>query len=136
MYKTILCAIEASTEGKLVLAKAAAMAKLYNSKLLVMHVLPYKLLPKDYQKELKEKVTPKIEELCVDFGVTKKNRIIKVGKPYELICNEAIKRKADLIMLGTHSKKGIQALIGSTANGVANYADCDVSLVRIAKTEK
>ncbi|MEP4888555.1 MAG: universal stress protein [Aliiglaciecola sp.] len=136
MYKTILCAIEASTEGKQVLAKAAEMAELYGSKLIVMHVLPYQLLPKDYQKELKDKISPKIEELCADFNVPKKNRIIKVGKPYELICNEGIKRKADLIMLGTHSKKGIQALIGSTANGVANYADCDVSLVRIAKSSK
>ncbi|MFT2090223.1 universal stress protein [uncultured Paraglaciecola sp.] len=133
MYKTIICAIEATSEGKLVLAKAVEMAKLYESKLYVIHVLPYKVLPKDYQKELKDKVYPKIEELCSNFNIPKKQRLVKVGKPYELICNEAIKRKAELIMLGTHSKKGIQALIGSTANGVANHAHCDVTLVRIVK---
>lgn len=136
MYKTIICAIEATSEGKQVLAKAVEMAKFYESKLFVMHVLPYKVLPKDYQKELKDKIYPKIEELCAGFKIPKKQRLVKVGKPYELICNEAIKKKADLIMLGTHSKKGIQALIGSTANGVANYAHCDVTLVRIAKKTK
>jgi universal stress protein A len=40
-------------------------------------------------------------------------------------------KSADLIMLGTHSKKGLNALIGSTANAVANHAQCDVSLIKI-----
>ena len=43
----------------------------------------------------------------------------------------AEKKHADLIILGTHSKKGLQALIGSTANGVVNYAKCDVSLIKV-----
>ncbi|MBL4826438.1 MAG: universal stress protein [Spongiibacteraceae bacterium] len=43
----------------------------------------------------------------------------------------AEKKKADLIIIGTHSKKGIHSLIGSTANGVVNHAKCDVSLVKI-----
>lgn len=65
------------------------------------------------------------------FDIPKKNQVIKVGKPYEHICTEADKRKVDLIVLGTHSKKGINALLGSTANGVVNYAKCDVSLIKI-----
>ena len=56
MYKTILCAIEASQEGKKVLSKAAEIAKLCDAKLFVVHVLPYKLLPSDYQKTLKEEI--------------------------------------------------------------------------------
>ena len=60
-----------------------------------------------------------------------KNITVKVGKPYEQIYLLAEKKNADLIVVGTHSKKGINALIGSTANGVANYAKCDVILIRI-----
>ncbi|WP_101757034.1 universal stress protein [Oceanicoccus sp. KOV_DT_Chl] len=131
MYKTILCAIDATSEGKEVLAKASKLSKLCNSKLIVIHVIPYSMLPRDYQKELTEKISPKIDKLASAFGVPKKNQIIKVGKPYDHICMLAEKRKADLIILGTHSKKGIQALLGSTANGVVNYAKCDVSLVKI-----
>lgn len=56
---------------------------------------------------------------------------IKFGKPYEQICMLAEKKNADLIILGTHSKKGLHALIGSTANTVTNYAKCDVSLIKI-----
>ena len=131
MYKTIICAIEIGQEGKKILAKAQNLASKCNSKLIVVNVLPYALLPKDYQKELKEKAIPEFNAMMSEFGIAKKNRILKVGKPYELICTIAEKKQADLIMLGTHSKKGIRSLIGSTATGVANNARCDVSLVRI-----
>lgn len=131
MYKTIICAIEASQEGKAVLSTASQLAKLCNSKLIVIHVIPYTLLPKNYQKELTEQISPKIEKISAAFNIPKKNQIIKIGKPYSHICTLAEKKKADLIVIGTHSKKGIHALLGSTANGVINHASCNVSLVKI-----
>ncbi len=131
MYKSILCAIEASPEGKTVLAKAAKLADIYGAKLNVIHVLPYTLLPTNYQQTLKQDITPKIEKITEALGVARKHCSIKVGKPYQLICKEVVKRKADLVIIGTHSKKGLHAAIGSTATGVANNAKCDVTLVRI-----
>ena len=131
MYKTILCAIEASPEGKKVLTKASQLAELYGSNLMVVSVLPYTLLPNDYQKKLKDEISPLIDETIKPFGIPRKNRYVKVGKPYEVICKEAGRRKADLIVLGTHSKKGLHAAIGSTATAVANNARCDVTLFRI-----
>ncbi|NDY71343.1 universal stress protein [Desulfobacter hydrogenophilus] len=131
MYKTILCAIEISDEGTNVLSKAYELSQLYNAKLFVTHVIPYTILPKDYQKELKENAIPSLESKASSLGIPKKDATVKVGKPYEQIYLFAEKKNADLIILGTHSKKGINALIGSTANGVANYAKCDVLLIRI-----
>lgn len=131
MYKTIICAVEIGPEGKKVLAKAEELASKFESKLIIVNVLPYTFLPKDYQKELKEKAIPAFNKFTSEFNISKKNAILKVGKPYEVICNLAEKKKADLIVLGTHSKKGVRSLMGSTATGVANYAYCDVSLVRI-----
>lgn len=131
MYKTIICAIETSDEGEQVLLKANELALLCDAKLYITHVIPYTILPNDYQKELKENALPAIESKATVLGIPKKNVSIKFGKPYEQICLLAEKKNADLIMLGTHSKKGLQALIGSTANGVANYAKCDVSLIKV-----
>lgn len=37
--------------------------------------------------------------------------------------------KANLFV--THSIKAVHALISSTANGVANYAKCDVNLIKV-----
>lgn len=131
MYKTIICSVEIGPEGKKVLTKAQELADKYEAKLIVVSVLPYTILPKDYQKELTEKAIPEFEKFVSGFDVLKKNRVLKVGKPYEVVCKLAETRKADLIVLGTHSKKGVRALIGSTASGVANSAKCDVMLVRL-----
>lgn len=80
---------------------------------------------------MKEKTLPTINAMTDRLGIAKKNVSVKFGKPYEQICTLAQKKNTDLILIGTHSKKGIQALIGSTANGVVNYAKCDVSLIKI-----
>ena len=131
MYDIIVCAIEASDESKEILLKAYNLAQLHKSKLFVTHIIPYSILPKDYQKELKENALPEIESITSSLGIPKDDVTIKFGKPYEQICMLAEQKNADLIILGTHSKKGINALIGSTANAVANYAKCDVSLIKI-----
>lgn len=131
MYKKILCAVEVNKEGKEVLKKALVMARVFDAELFVIHTMPYQLLPKDYQKELKEKVLPDLEAMTSSLGIAKSKVSVKFGKPYEQICEMADKKQVNLILLGTHSKKGIQALIGSTANGVVNYAKCDVSLIKI-----
>ncbi len=131
MYKTILCAIEASPEGKKVLAKAVQLAELYGSKIMVVSALPYTLLPSNLQKKLKDENLPIIHKMISSFDIPRKNSYVKIGKPYDVICKEAARRKADLIVLGTHSKKGLQSAMGSTATGVSNNARCDVTLVRL-----
>lgn len=131
MYKTIICAVEIGDEGRELLAKACTLADKFACRLIVVNVLPYSFLPKDYQKELTEKAIPEFEKMAAEFKVAKKNRLLKVGKPHEIICKLAKSKKADLILLGTHSKKGLQSLIGSTATAVSNNAPCDVTLVRI-----
>jgi len=131
MYEIIICAIEASEEGKEILSKAKKLAQLHNAKLLVTHVIPHTLFPKDYQKELENNVSPEIDSITLSLGIPKDDVTVKFGKPYEQICTLAEQKSADLIILGTHSKKGLNALIGSTANAVANYAKCDVSLLKI-----
>ncbi len=131
MYKTIICAIEACDEGQEVLSKAYEFSQMCNAKLFVTHVIPYTLLPTDYQKQLEEEAQPAIEAIAASLDIPKKDVTIKIGKPYEQICRLAESKKADLIILGTHSKKGIHTLIGSTANGVVNHAKCDVSLIKI-----
>ncbi|REL27428.1 universal stress protein [Thalassotalea euphylliae] len=131
MYNTIICAVEIGEEGNQLLAKAQQMAEKFDSKLVAINVLPYDLLPKNYQKELEEKAIPAFGKMVSSFGLSDKNWLVKVGKPYEIICNLAEKEKADLIMLGTHSKKGLRSLLGSTATAVSNHANCDVTLVRI-----
>lgn len=131
MYKKILCAIEASDEGKIIISKAVELADLYGAEVFMISVISYTLLPKDYQKEMKDKVRPKLESIAQKYKIPKKNISIKFGKPYQEICSLADKKNIDLIVLGTHSKKGMNAFIGSTANAVTSHAGCDVTLIKV-----
>jgi universal stress protein A len=43
----------------------------------------------------------------------------------------AVERGADLIVIGSHGRHGLQLLLGSTANGVLHLSECDVLAVRV-----
>lgn len=55
------------------------------------------------------------------------------GDPATAICDEALQRKADLIMLTSHGRTGIQrAMLGSVAEAVARQAQVPTLIVRAA----
>ncbi len=54
-----------------------------------------------------------------------------VGRPGSEIRRQAEENDADLIVIGSHGRHGIQLLLGSTANSVLHGAACDVLAVRI-----
>ncbi len=66
-----------------------------------------------------------------EYGVAQSSRITAIGRPNSEIHRLAKEHKADLIIVGTRGRKGLQLLLGSTANGVVNGAECDVLAVRV-----
>lgn len=130
MYKSILCAVDTSSTSNVVLEKAKSLAEKYDARLSIVHIIEYGFLSKDYQKILKEELTPKIEAMGEEYKIAKKMRYIKFGQPYSKICEIAEKNLMDLILLGSHGKYGVRDILGSTANGVLHHAKCDVLVVK------
>ena len=63
------------------------------------------------------------EDVNVEFS-------IKEGKPQKVICNEAARTNADLIIMGTSSKPNISKfLLGTTASYVIEHAKIPVLVV-------
>jgi nucleotide-binding universal stress UspA family protein len=57
---------------------------------------------------------------------------VETGDVCERILDSATEWRADLIVLGSHGKRGIQRfLLGSVAEFVARHAKCSVQIVRI-----
>ncbi len=56
---------------------------------------------------------------------------VVLGKPANVIKEHAGAMNVDLIVMGSHCRKGLGLLLGSTANGVLHGAPCDVLIVRI-----
>ena len=57
---------------------------------------------------------------------------LQEGDPKSKIIDVAKEWKADLIVLGSHGRKGLQRfLMGSVAESVVRHAECSVEIVRI-----
>ncbi|MBZ0160022.1 universal stress protein [Candidatus Methylomirabilis sp.] len=72
------------------------------------------------------------EEARVEGKVTTEVRVVDTPAPvHEMICQEAITQKADLIVMTSHGYSGMKhMLLGSVAEGVLRLADRPVLVVR------
>jgi nucleotide-binding universal stress UspA family protein len=61
---------------------------------------------------------------------------VEIGDARETIIDAAIAWDADLILVGSHGKRGIQTfLLGSVSESVARHAKCSVEIVRMPLTD-
>ena len=57
--------------------------------------------------------------------------LILEGRPWKEITDAALKRKVDLIIIGTHGRTGLaKTILGSTTERVVRHAPCPVLVVR------
>ncbi|HLY99626.1 MAG TPA: universal stress protein [Candidatus Angelobacter sp.] len=90
------------------------------------------LRQKDEIKHANETVIRNAEALR-RAGFTKVNSKVMEGETRSSILNTAADWRPDLIVLGSHGRKGIQRfLLGSVAEFVARHAPCSVLVVRSA----
>ena len=62
---------------------------------------------------------------------------LSVGVPFEEIVRAAREEGADMIVMGTHGRRGLdRLLLGSVANRVIRLADCPVLTVRERKSQE
>ena len=143
-YQTILVAVDLSEESDAIIKRARALAGPESTVHLVyvqepmeavyMGVVPYgpvfvgmDQVEDRLQAELKGKLADWAQKAGVDEG----NTHFLTGSPAREIHRFAEEQGVDLIMLGTHGQKGVQLLLGSTANSVLHGAGCDVLAVRM-----
>ena len=140
-YQNILVAVDFSEESGRVLKKAREMAALNQATLHLLHVVEYTSamyageipLPEDLNldQDLAKQAVVKLEKLAQANGITDAGRYVDIGIPMHEIIRQAELCAADLIVVGSHGRHGLQLLLGSTANGVLHQAKCDVLAVRV-----
>jgi nucleotide-binding universal stress UspA family protein len=135
------------SEGALnALPYAVDIAKSYGAKLYMLHVIydiatasglhvPHVSVDEMY-KELDISAKKELERFGVDIIKDIKDVEYTVirGIPYEEILKFAKEKNIDLIVIGTHGRKGLdRVLFGSTAERVVRNASCPVLTVREPK---
>lgn len=140
IYQKMIVAIDLTEEAPQVLDKATEISKAHGSEVVLVHIvepvgyayggdIPMDLT--ELQDQLDKAARDQLSGYGEKYGIKPDNQIVQVGRPESEIHRLSEELKADLIVVGSHGRKGFQLLLGSTANGVLHGAVCDVLAVRI-----
>ncbi|MEH6559329.1 MAG: universal stress protein [Oceanicoccus sp.] len=139
-YKKILVAVDISSETEQVLETASDIAEQNGAEIAILHVAETPVSPysqwSDYvvpisEMQLQEALFAQLSELVESAGLSKSLIKIVFGRPIDIIVDQAEESDTDLIVMGTHGRRGLKRLLGSTANGVLHHTNCDVLAVRV-----
>ena len=137
MYKRILVAIDGSKFSKAAVDESIRIAKTSKGNLTIVSAVDINEefeteapeLTERFERQFKAMVE-RIKKQAKAKGV-KAEGIVKIGEPYNLIISAAKAKKADLIVMGSHGRRGLSRLLmGSVTERVIGHAKCAVLVVK------
>ena len=146
MYKRILVAVDGSDTSQLALQEAINLTRESGGQLRIVHVVDevtfdlYQEVvdPGEIQKAITksgEAILSKAQTAVRAAGVKAETRLLEIEKlgrrVADMIAQEADAWPADLIVIGTHGRRGFSHLLmGSVAEGVVRIATKPMLLIR------
>ena len=143
-YKKIVVAIDLSSESAIIMSRALAVAEsqceihlLYVQEPMdsvYMGVVPYGPVfvgMDEVEENLRAELKQKLDAIGEQYDVPPEARHFLNCTPAREIHRFAEETGMELIVLGTHGQKGVQLLLGATANSVLHGAGYDVLAVRV-----
>lgn len=141
----ILLAIDDSKFSEAAVKSVAGQFRSQDTEVRVLHVVepiaisePPQMSP-GYYPELEDRL-PKAREFVdrvaktLSSGGFRVTTSVATGDTKSIILEDAAEWHADLIVLGSHGRKGLERFfLGSVSEAVARYAHCSVQIVRIPK---
>jgi len=143
-FKTILFATDFSEGSAFAFRSALSLARQFDSKLIVVHIInepvdlrgfyvPHISFDK-LEEEIEQGAMKLMEKFCRSHmqGFANYESYVLPGIPYDEIIKKAEEFNAELIVLGTHGRTGLDhVLFGSTAEKVVRKSPIPVMTIRI-----
>lgn len=143
-FGTVLFATDFSESSDFAFQYAYSLAKKFTARLLILHVIsePVDLrgfyVPHLSFEKLEEEISAGAQKLMEKFcrehvqDYQNYETLIVPGIPYDEILKQATEHSADLIVMGTHGRAGLDhVLFGSTAEKVIRKSPVPVMTIRI-----
>ena len=143
MYENIVVGFDNSEYSKAAVIEASNFVKRHGGKFALAHAV--------YFNEEEFGLAPEKVDERFDFGTTVCNQaknmvasefgidvdvLVRLGEPHEVLTDIAREQNADLIAMGTNSRKGLKRLfMGSVTSTVIGKSPCDVLMVKKPSTE-
>lgn len=141
-YAKVLVALDFSPMAEKVVARARFVQQNLNVPLYFIHVVEYlppiepvgdMFMGVDWgidEQELVEVAKQQMARLMEREGMTGCDWEVVLGNARSEILGQAEKKGCGLIIIGSHGRRGLARLLGSTADAVLHRAECDVLAVR------
>ena len=148
-YKHILLPVDGSDPSRKAEKECVAFAKSIGAKVTAIHVVSHfhlhfqpwatpksihTKIEKEHEEEAKEIAQKMVSEIVMrakEKGVECDGLVVVGDHPYEEIINNAENRKCDLIMMASHGRRGLDAvLLGSETVKVLTHSKVPVLVVR------
>lgn len=141
--RRLLVPVDFSDRSRQALAEAVTFARQFQSRILLVHVVEPMVLPENLMLAVPE--LPEVGGSLVGDCEQRLARLaekeipaehrgdtfVRVGRPFDEICQLAANEQADLIIISTHGYTGLKhVLLGSTAERVVRHAPCPVLTLR------
>ena len=144
MYKRILVPTDGSEITAKAVQTAIALAKLTGAELLAIGVkepFPYSTISEmqpvppqefyDAQERIASKHVKAVVDAAKSQGLTSKGHTVEALHPWEAILDHAKGNQVDLIVMASHGRRGVTALLlGSETQKVLTHGDLPVLVVR------
>ncbi len=146
-FRKILCPTDFSEPSYEALKWANALAVQFKAALIVVHAIPglptlasahvgaaYKIDLDDYGRRLEGEARETLESLVKNrISPEIRSRVIVIhGDPAKELVKAAGDEQADLIVMATHGRSGLERLVmGSVAERVVRLAPCPVLTIRV-----
>jgi nucleotide-binding universal stress UspA family protein len=143
MFKTILFATDFSTSSEYALKYALSLARKFESRLGIIHVINEPVDLRGFyvphisfdqlEAEIEAGARKMMESFCQTHadGYPGVETFVVPGIPYDEIIKKAAELSADLVVVGTHGRTGLDhVLFGSTAEKVVRKSPVPVMTIR------
>jgi universal stress protein A len=141
LYKNILVAVDLSKDSAKILDKARQLAKANDAKLSLIHVIEpiavgYAIEVSSIDvdglhQEAAEQARNSLLEMGANLDIPETRLHTALGQPAREIKELASEIKADLIIMGNHTRHGWELIFGSTSTGVSHGVECDLLTVHV-----
>jgi len=140
-YQHILCATDFSANCRVAAERAADLARLYDARLTLLHVVEYfpvdrsneDIAPEDVDPAQyhEEKARAALAELAGWLRYENVNREVRFS--VQSAGNEIVRyvheNQPDLVVTATHGRHGVKSILGSTTYKITQKSECDVLAV-------
>ena len=141
--KKILIPTDGSDTSKEAMAYAAALAKSFQASVTLLIVADDQYLdwlgPAHFTIEMMKRIEENsveqarrvLDELEIDASLKDVKKVVRRGVPFQEIVDCAKNEQMDMIVMGTHGRKGVShMMMGSVAEKVVRLARCPVLTVK------